>query len=124
MLKPWIKVADLDECMQNLPWIFEIRSQMLKPFIFEALDLRICEIRSPGSRLPTWRRKYVAKAPSFLDRLELWFPTFDAKALDLPNPISDSKALDLRNRIIAPSLLDHLEFHSPPFDAQAMDLDI
>ena len=36
-----------------------------------------------------------AKAPSLLDHLKLRFPTFDAKALDLRNPISDTKAQNL-----------------------------
>ena len=42
---------------------------------------------------PTRRRNSVAKAPSLFDHLELCFPTVDAKALDLRNPISDAKAL-------------------------------
>ena len=37
----------------------------------------------------------VAKAPSVFDDLELCFPIFDAKALDLRNPISDAKAQNL-----------------------------
>ena len=53
------------------------------------------------------RRKDGAKAPSLLDHLELRFPTFDAKAMDLRrrsqmlkpcnfrNPIPDAKAQNL-----------------------------
>ena len=64
------------------------------------------------------RRKDGAKAPSLLDHLELRFPTFHAKALDLPNPISDAKAQNLRYLIADAKAINLL---NPISDAEALD---
>ena len=45
------------------------------------------------------RRKDGAKARSLLHHLKLLFQTFDAKVLDLRNPISDGKALNRIRRL-------------------------
>ena len=54
------------------------------------------------------RRKDGAKAPSLLDHLELLFQTFDAKVMDLRNPILDANAHNLRNSISDAKALDQI----------------
>ena len=66
--------ADLDECMQNVPLIFEIRSQKLKRWIY---DTKVLDLRNP---IP------------------------DAQVLDLRNPISDAPKLNFRDAQLEDSL--------------------